>query len=382
MLFFIALISLVLVVACFLEISLGMRTMTQLEDVSVGDEIPLPKVSVIIPACNEGATIEPALRSVLDIDYPHLEIVVVNDRSTDNTGAIIKQLQCQFPRIQTIEISELPENWLGKSHAQQVGADYANGEYLLFTDADILMEKTTLRRALNHMLNNSLDHLSIFFGNIAPGGLLNAIVVDLGVGLLLLLKPWRARDPMSKYFMGVGAFNLVKASAYRAIGGHSSFSMHPIDDIMLGKTLKQNKFRQDCLLGNKFIQVKWYGSIRDLVSGVMKNTFAAYDFNVFRVTLGVLLVGILSIFPLWALFLSTGITQVLFCAIVLIRIISFGLGFWTIGLPIWYAAWSLISPYINCYIVLKATITTLANNGITWRGTHYPLAKLKQHSLF
>ena len=378
MIFWIALSLFVITVACCLEIVIGIRKMTKLVDIQPMEGRSAPKVSVIIPACNEEATIEPALRSVLNIDYPNLEVIVINDRSTDNTGSVIKTLQHEFPKLQFVEIAELPDNWLGKSHAQQAGADHASGEYLLFTDADIHMESSTLRRAIRYMLDNDLAHISLIFENSVPGGLLNALLMDLGAVLLWLLKPWRAKDPDSKYFMGVGAFNLVKSSAYKTVGGHSSFAMHPIDDIMLGKVLKQNNFSQDCLLGNKFIQVAWYNTISELINGVMKNTFALYRYSVLRGVAGVSMVFMLSIFPVWAVVFSTGVTRGLFAAMVIGRLCAFGFGFFEIGLPIRYAVWSLISPYLNCYISVKAILTTIGKNGIDWRGTHYPLSKLKK----
>jgi len=381
MLFWIALTSLVLVTICFWEVTTGTRAMTQLKDVPPLAGTSLPKVSVIIPACNEATTIEPALRSVLSLDYPDLEIIVVNDRSTDHTGPAIKKLQQVFPQLELLEISELPENWLGKSHALQTGAANACGEYLLFTDADIQMEKTTLRRAIKHLLDNNLDHLCMFFENSAPGGLLNTLLMEVGGGLLWLFKPWMAKNPESKYFIGVGAFNLVKASAYLAIGGHSSFPMHPIDDIMLGKILKRNNYRQECLLGYGFIQVPWYKSPGQLINGVMKNTFALYNYSISKVIGGVSAVFMLSIFPVWTFFFTSGSTRLLFAAIICVRLCVFALGLHEIGLPVRYAAWSLISPYFSCYISIKATLTTLINQGISWRGTKYPLAKLKKQPL-
>ncbi|MBW2671644.1 MAG: glycosyltransferase family 2 protein [Deltaproteobacteria bacterium] len=235
LLFWLAVIFLFLTIACTLDIALGMRRMTHIGNVPPIQQKNLPKVSVIIPACNEAATIEPALRSVLTMDYANLEVIVVNDRSTDETGTVLKRIQKEYPHLQIRQILHLPKGWLGKNHALQHGAGHAQGEYLLFTDADIIMEKTAVARGISHMLENRLDHMSMFFKNIAPGGLLNALFLDVGVGLLLLFKPWKAKDPNSKRYIGVGAFNLVKASAYKAISGHRSIALHPIDDIMLGK---------------------------------------------------------------------------------------------------------------------------------------------------
>lgn len=377
LLFWLALIILLLTIAMSLEVAIGMGRMTNIRDVRPMQQEDIPRVSVIIPACNEADSIEPALQSVLELDYANLEIIVVNDRSTDNTDAVLERMKNRYPNIILHNISELPKGWMGKSHALHSGAEQAHGDYFLFTDADIIMEKTTLSRAMHHMLDNNLDHMSMFFGSITQGGLLNALIMETGGSLMLLFKPWKAKDKKSKKYMGVGSFNLVKASAYKAIEGHSALAMHPIDDIMLGKVLKQRGFSQDCLFGQDFVQVKWYATVREFINGVMKNTFAVYQFKVMNVLLGILFILMFHVMPFWAFFFTSGITRALFGSVVVVRILSFVNAFLEAKIPPWYSVWSLVTPYINIYILAKATITTILNKGITWRGTYYPLDELK-----
>ncbi|MBW2490469.1 MAG: glycosyltransferase [Deltaproteobacteria bacterium] len=375
--FWFAIISLFLTLVCTLEIALGMRRMIALDDVPPLKQENVPKVSVIIPACNEAATIEPALKSILAMDYADLEVIAVNDRSVDGTGAVLQKLQKQSPDLQIYDIYELPEGWLGKNHALQYGAERARGEYLLFTDADIIMETSSLARAMHHMLENGLDHLSMFFKSIAPGGLLNALILEAGGGLTLLLKPWRAKDPNSQRFMGVGAFNLVKSDVYKAIDGHRTIAMHPIDDVMLGKLIKHGGFSQDCLLGHNFIQVEWYVSVREFMNGLMKNTFAFYNYKITHVLFGVFVVAIINILPLVAFFFTSGITRGLFGIVIMVRILSFAIGFSKTGINPRYSVWALVSSFVYIFIVLKAAINTTLNQGIVWRGTYYPLDELK-----
>jgi len=370
-------ISFFLTVVFTLEAALGMRRMITLDNVPPLQQEKVPKVSVIIPACNEAATIEPALKSILAMDYADLEVIAVNDCSIDRTGAVLEQMQKQYPGLQIYDISERPEGWLGKNHALQYGAERARGEYLLFTDADIIMEKSSLARAMRHMLGNKLDHMSMFFKNIAPGGLLNALILDAGGVLMLLLKPWKAKDPNSKRYMGVGAFNLVKSDVYKAIDGHRTIAMHPIDDVMLGKVIKDSSFSQDCLLGHNFIQVEWYGTVRELINGLMKNAFAFFNYKMANVLLGVMTVAMMNILPPLAFFITSGITRNLFGAAVIIRLLSFAYGFSKTGINPWYFVWSIVTAYIYIFIVLKAAITTIKNGGVTWRGTYYSLDELK-----
>jgi glycosyltransferase involved in cell wall biosynthesis len=375
--FWLAIISFCLMVACTLDVVLGMRRMAALDDVPPLHQENVPKVSVIIPACNEAATLEPALKSIFAMDYADLEVIVVNDRSVDHTGVVLEQMQKQYPSLHIHDISALTEGWLGKNHALQYGAERARGEYLLFTDADIIMENSSISRAMRHMLENKLDHMSMIFKNIAPGGLLNALVMDAGAGLMLLLKPWKAKDPNSKRYMGVGAFNLVKSTVYKEIDGHKTIAMHPIDDVMLGKVIKHSGFSQECLLGHNFIQAEWYVDVRNFINGLMKNTFAFCNYNMANVLFGVLIIMIINILPLFAIFFTSGITRGLFGSAVMVRMLSFAGGFSYTGINPWYSVWALVTPYVYIYITLKAALTTTINRGITWRGTYYSLDELK-----
>lgn len=376
-LLWLAIISVLLTGGCALEVILGIRRMMPLDDIPPLKQGNVPKVSVIIPACNEGATIEPALKSILALDYADLEVIVINDRSVDRTGAVLRRMQDKYPGLHVYEISELPKGWMGKNHALQYGAERARGEYLLFTDADIIMEQSSLARAMSHMLENGLDHMSMFFKSIARGGLLNALILDVGGWLILFLKPWKSKDPNSRRYMGVGAFNLVKSRVYNAIDGHRTIAMHPVDDVLLGKVIKHLGFSQDCLLGHNFVQVEWYGTIREFIDGLMKNTFAFFNYSMASVLFVVAIVAVMNILPFPALFLTSGITCGLFGAAVIFRLLSFATGFSKTGINPWYSAWSIVTPYIYIYIVLKSAITTIKNKGIIWRGTYYSLDQLK-----
>jgi len=377
LIFWIGILVLLLTLAITIEIVTGVRRMASIRRVTPLMQQNAPPVSIIIPARNEAATIEPALHSLLALDYAHLEIIVVNDRSTDATGAVLTRMQQHAPQLQIYHLNELPKGWLGKNHALQYGAERARGEYLLFTDADVILEKTTLARAMHLMITNRLDHLSLFFENTTPGGLLNGMILEVGVGLLLLFKPWKARDPKSRYYMGVGAFNLIRADVYRQVGMHRTVAMHPIDDIMLGKIIKQSGFRQDCARAAGFVSVYWYPTVGQMIDGVMKNTFALYNYSVAKALIGVGMIFLLTMLPAWGVLLTTGPTQIFFGLSAAVRLVSFAIGFRSLGKNPLLAFWSFVTPYINLYITAKATVSTLRNQGITWRGTYYSLEDLK-----
>ena len=135
--FYLAIVTLLFWVAFGIELVIGSRSIRFLKDVPSSKRLPTPKTSIIIPACNEEKHIQEALQSVLNQDYESLEFIIINDRSTDQTGAILTRMEKADPRLRVLRITELPLGWLGKNHALYYGAQNATGEWLLFTDADV-----------------------------------------------------------------------------------------------------------------------------------------------------------------------------------------------------------------------------------------------------
>ena len=138
------------------QLLIGGRRIERLERIAPISNLQMrdagaPRISIVIPACNEERNIEEALASVLAQDYPDFEVIALDDRSTDTTGAILDRMAERNPRLRVLHIRSLPEGWLGKNHALQYGADRAQGSLLLFTDADVVMEATVLRRAVAYL---------------------------------------------------------------------------------------------------------------------------------------------------------------------------------------------------------------------------------------
>lgn len=377
------LIIFIVVLLSALDIFWGVQSMTRLSCISPQKWTDHPLVSIIVPACNEAGYIEQAMGTLLEQDYGNFEIIAVDDRSTDNTGVILHELSQVNVRLRVLHIEELPDGWVGKNNALQRGADEAKGDYLLFTDADIMMEPTVLPRAVQRLVDSRLDHLTLVFRNSAPGWLLNSLILDAGVGLLQLLRPWRAKIKKSRYFIGVGAFNLVTRRAYESIGGHGKLRMHPIDDIMLGKLLKQKGYRQECLLGQDMINVPWYGSVAAMIEGLMKNVLAVINFNFWLVPLLLFAMFSVNILPFWGLLFSDGIIQILFVLTVATKMAVFYAGTRVMGISPWCVLGTLLTPYITFFIVVRAVWKNNNDGGIYWRGTFYPLDVLrKNESIF
>lgn len=372
--------TLLLYIAISLEVTTGNRSIAFLKNVPplAGD---LPRATIVIPARNEERNLEEALRSVLAQDYASVEIVVVDDRSTDRTGEILDRMAAADPRLKVVHVTELPPGWLGKNHALELGAQGAGGEYLLFTDADVVMEPTALRRAVARMEARELDHLTSSPEIERAGLLYEMFIGTFAVFFAMYTKPWKVGDPKSSRHIGIGAFNLVRTSAYRAVGGHRPIALRPDDDLELGKLLKKNGYRQEFLFGHGMLRVEWYASIRELIQGLMKNAFPAVDYRLSVVILSTLAQLAWNVWPFLAVFLTTGATRLVNVAVCLLILLLCAANAPLAGVRRWYGIGFPVATLLFLYILWRSTLLILWTGGIEWRGTRYPLAELKANKV-
>jgi glycosyltransferase involved in cell wall biosynthesis len=358
-----------------IDFTIGLRQLRFLRDVPAAGNGPA--VSVIVAARDEAAGIEAGLRSLQGLDYPDLEIIVVDDRSTDGTAAILDRMAAEDARLTVAHVHDVPNGWLGKNHALHVGAARARGEILLFTDADVVLEPTTLRRAVSVLQRDTLDHLTAMPDIQVPGVALNAFVTAFGVFFALFTRPWKARDPRSPQHIGVGAFNLIRASAYRAIGTHEAIAMRPDDDLKLGKLVKKHGFRQDVVYGRTFIVVEWYSTLRALIDGLMKNSFASVNYSLWAVAGSTAALLVINVWPFVALFVTGGLTRTLnACSVLLIALIFFTSvryngGRW------WHMPTYPLAAVLFAYIIWRSALLAVSSGRVTWRGTSYPLDRMR-----
>lgn len=337
-----------------------------------------PMVSVIVPACNEAAMIRECLTSLAGQDYPKLEIIAVNDRSADETGAIMDEVAAGHPRVRVLHIAELPDGWLGKNHANQLGAEAATGQWLLFTDGDIVFEPDAVSLALTHAVNENIDHLALLPGMTRGGFWETAVISFFGCLFMAKCKTWHIRDPnRTDSFCGVGAFNLVRAANHRAIGGHTRLAMEVVDDMKLGKLLKRAGFVSDTMSGDPKIRVRWHVGLRGVITGLEKNGFAGSDYSLPRTLFGVSLMTFLGVMPVVGLLAAPGWIKVIYavwlaCGTIMLSAaapadrnrLAMGMTFPIMALALAYA-------------VGRSTFLTLVRGGIRWRNTFYPLHRLK-----
>jgi hypothetical protein len=280
-------------------------------------------------------------------------------------------------RLRLVSISELPAGWLGKNYALYQGAERASGELLLFTDADVIMEPGTLAKAVSHLQANRLQHLAVM-----PAVRLSSLPLRLfcsafGIFFSGYLRPWKAKDPASRSFVGVGAFNLLAAEAYKASGTHQAIAMRPDDDIKLGKLLKKAGNRQEMVFGMGLLTVEWYSSLRELIEGLMKNAFAGLEYNVAMSIAAGIAVLLLNVWPFVAIFVVKGVAWVLYLLAVMVMLLFISDANRFYELPWWYAFAHPLSAVLFVYILWKSMALALWTGGITWRGTHYPLTLLR-----
>jgi glycosyltransferase involved in cell wall biosynthesis len=335
-----------------------------------------PRVSVIAPALNEERNVEAAVRSLCSQDYADYEVILVDDRSTDATPAILSRLARELPRLGVVTVRELPPGWLGKNHACWQGARAASGEILVFTDADVVFAPSALERAVAHLERNGLDHLTVAPETVMPG-LVNQFTLYFGLLFTLYVRPWAARNPRSRAHVGIGAFNMVRAAAYRAVGGHEPIRLRPDDDLKLGKLVKLHGFAQDFLVGRGMITVEWYASWRQVRDGLMKNLYAGAEYRTWLVALGVLAHVLVLAMPPFALLWTSGAAWWLYLACMGVYVAQGAIAARGFGTAWWAGVLLPFLALFGAYLMVRATWLTLRNDGIDWRGTHYALADLR-----
>jgi len=373
--------TLLLASSTSLMVVVGNRQLEFLKDQDPAGVQHWPSVSIIVAARDEQAHIASALASLLQIEYDDYEVIVVDDRSTDATPAILAELAGQYEQLRLLQIQELPSGWLGKNHALWFGARHARGEYLLFTDADVSMDPRILRRSMAYVLRQEVDHLTASPEPVMPSRMLQAFVVLFVDLFAIYTRPWKVADPKSKAFIGIGAFNLVRTAVYESVGRHQAIKMRPDDDVKLGKIIKTKGYRQRILIGTGMIRVPWYGSVRELISGMEKNAFSGVDYRISMVLLVTVTLWLVGVWPYLAVWYLEGWARLFYGGTVLVQMSR---AWMTAGelKQSRYSIWLLpLAVALLIYIQWRAMLVTYLRDGIRWRGTHYGLAELKANKV-
>ncbi len=340
-----------------------------------------PRVSIIVPALNEEETIEQALNMLLALDYENYEVIAVNDRSTDRTGEIMDRVAARSEspgRLRVIHHYALPAGWLGKPHAMWTAANQATGEWLLFTDADVLFKPDSLRRALAYAESGSADHVVLFPHVIMkqPGEYM--MIAFFQTMFLFGHRPWKVADPSTDDHMGVGAFNLVRRQVYDAIGTYKALRMEVVDDMKLGKVVKRAGFAQRNVFGGDLISIRWACGAMGVVNNLTKNFFAVLSFQTWRAILSAIALAFLNLGPFFGVVLAHGWARSAYAvALGSMFVVYVGMSSRS-KVPPYYFLLHPVSSVLFIYALLRSMLVTLRNGGIIWRGTKYPLDELRK----
>lgn len=370
--------------AWVLSFAAVLRTVRAIPRLGADESPPLarwPRVSLVVPARDEARDLERAVRTRLADDYPDLQVILVDDRSTDGTGAIADRLAEGDARVRVVHVTELPPGWLGKLHALHRGTAEADGAWVLYSDADIEFAPGTLRRTVAFCEAHGLDHLAA-----VPTFRSNGLGVDAAIhafarALVVLGRLWAASDPRSRVAVGGGIFNLVRRSALERSPGFEHLRMEMADDVALAQMLKRSGARTAVIHACGFITLDFYRSLGEMAWGLEKNLFA-----------------VVARFRLWPLVLATVVT--------LVATFGFLAGFarpapWApalagMTLAVAVAEQVILSRWLGRSVVpalllplgqlavlamaWRSAWCTLRRGGVAWRDTVYPIAALRAGS--
>ncbi len=334
-----------------------------------------PQLSIVVPAKNEADDIAAAIHSKLACGYPNLQVVAVDDRSTDATGEILDRLACADGRLQVVHVRELPAGWLGKLHAMERGLSLATGEWVLFSDADVMLDARTLRPLIAHAEAHAVDLVAVLPGLDAQRWGADALLGSFMRAICLLGRMWRANDDQSPIGIGVGAFNLVRRRALDQTPGLAFLRLEIADDVALGAMLKASGARCRLFAGRRDVHLGFYATLRA----------AAKSWEKF---------GTVFEFTLWRPLLFVSLLLAVELGFPLLGIAMGGLGLWLAACA-WLAAgfahlllarhlslprrgallWPLGSLLLALLLIRAAWVTSRAQ-GIDWRGTFYSRAEL------
>ena len=332
------------------------------------------KCSVVIAARDEETRIEQTIHHLLAQRGVEAEFIVVDDRSTDCTSDILQRLSEEDARVRVKRVDVLPDGWLGKCHACHVGASAATGDWILFTDADCWLKPDVITRALRVAERDGADHITLVSGLAAGSVGLKASHLMFLISLANWFSGVNRDRPRS--FMGIGAFNLVRAAAYRQCGGYEALRLTVVDDMKLGLLLRRAGKRTRGFIGGGDVECHWGTTAWSTVKIMEKNYFAALDYRTGLVLAGS--VFVILVFCILILGLISGTVAGLAAAlsplalILPAAILARRLG-WS-----WPSA--VYVPFmfpLFLYALLNSAFVTLRQGGIRWRDTFYPLKTLR-----
>lgn len=340
-----------------------------------------PNLAVIVPARDEGENIRATLETLTQQEYPWLKVIVVDDRSTDATGAIADEFAARYPEtVEAVHITELPEGWLGKTWALEVGCQRVrDAEYWLFTDADILFSPSVLWRAVGFAEVAQADHLVIM-----PTPIIKSRGEGMVLGFFQMLglwavRLWRVSDPLAKHdVLGVGAFNLVRRDTFEELGGFAPQRLVVLEDVTVGRRMKAWRKNQQVAFAPGMVLVHWAPTLLGVIRVMTKNLFSTVNFRPVLMLAGALWIALFFLAPLAGVFWWWTMAPsllVLMCIAVYYRELSVGS-----EIDARYGWAYPVGALALIWAMLRSMAVVLWRGGVVWRGTFYPLRELRAHN--
>jgi glycosyltransferase involved in cell wall biosynthesis len=349
----------------------------ELPEITAGDG---PDLTVVVAACNEETAIEEMLRTLLAQTGLRMQIIAVDDRSTDRTGELMDRIADQDSRLKVIHNRALPEGWLGKPHALHLAIQQARGLWLLLTDGDVRFEPEALERALRMALREQADHLVLMPTMDGQNWAEAAMHATIQALSLHAFRMWRVPDPKSRDFFGVGGFTLVRRQKLEELGGMERLRMEVVEDVAIGYLVKRSGGRSVIAIGRGLVRIHWIEGFFGIVKNFEKNGFAGLRYRV-GVALGLSL-GIAghALVPLDAL--RHGPWGV---AAGMLSYLGIGLAFLACrrihGVSPLLAFFFAPCALVEAWAFFRSTMLTILRGGVVWRGTFYPLADLRRNAI-
>lgn len=355
----------------------------------VNSENPKHPVSVIIPARNEEANIESVVRSILAQDFVR-EIIVIDDGSTDRTGEILARLQSEASMLRTIRVDALPAGWTGKSHAVALGAQAAQGEWLLFTDADTEHLPGSVEAMLKRAQAAGADLLSLSPGQLTITWWEKSVIPYVFVQLARLYRFEQVSDPASPLAAANGQYLLIRRNIYNSAGGHAAVRQEILEDVALAQRVKAAGGKLLFLPGSEWVRTRMYRTFREMWEGWSKNLYLLYGRKtgaMFGTLVRVCLPDFLLPFSLLAL-CGLIITSVDGSAVLLAAILCFGVALarqWSygeklaaLGFDRSLASFQILGAGLFAALLLNSARAYRITDAVRWKGRNYPVRETEQ----
>jgi glycosyltransferase involved in cell wall biosynthesis len=232
-------------------------------------EKKFPKISIILPARNEEKFIRHCIDSLLKQDYPDFEIILVNDESTDKTLEIMKEFEKSHPaKIKVVNVTHRDENWIGKNWACYQGYLKSNGNLLLFTDADSCHSEKTLSLAVQNIIHNRLDAITVMPMLLCYDFLTKVTIPILTTFMHTRFSPLKVNNAKSRVGYFIGSYFIINRDTYEKVGTHESVKHEIIEDGALGKKVKEANFKMKMVRGETYIQAIWARNSPELFNAI------------------------------------------------------------------------------------------------------------------